>query len=512
MYYTRRRMMEYTPEYFLQDVEPDLLAFPEGRRELTRLNPMLFALIYLPHHLMDGDNNITLSEFHVDVANSGLRWCKKAPEPMEIRDAFIAPRECGKSTWVFTILPMWAAAHNHVKFLAAFSDSAAQAQGHLLTFKNELDTNDLLKTDYPDLCRPKKSSYTGRPLAQSADRIWQDNDFVFDANGIDTNSLGKKAGTQRPDLIILDDIEKGEKNYSEYQATRQRDTVFDDIAPMNMKARMVFVGTTTMPNSVMDQFRKYAEDYDEQELKWIKEQNVQVHYWPAILSDETGAERSIWPAKWSLEWLQSQRHTRTFAKNFMNKPLATDGQFWSDNDVRLAEAVAYGNTILSVDPAVTKNKVSDYTGLAVLSRGQVRLDSDTEAVYVRHAEQFKGTPEQLAARVAHLVEVYEVGVLYVETNQGGDLWQSVFKDIDVKYRSVHQKISKEIRAGRALDFYQKKMVFHTSHFPALEEQMYSFPKVKHDDVLDAVVSGVLYFLGKKTTSVMARQFNYIGGR
>lgn len=373
-----------------------------------------------------------------------------------------------------------------------------------------MDTNELLKSDYPALCRPKKSSYTGRPLAQSANRIWQDNDFVFDANGIDTNSLGKKAGTQRPDLIILDDIEKGEKNYSEYQATRQRDTVFDDIAPMNMKARMVFVGTTTMPNSVMDQFRKYAEGDRSPELKWIEEQKVTVHYWPAILSDdETGAERSIWPAKWDIDWLQSQRHTRTFAKNFMNKPMATDGQFWQEADVEEKEPEAYGNTILSLDPAVTKNKVSDYSGLAVLSRGE---DAEGKtAIYVRHAEQFKGTPEQLRARVEYLVEVFDVGLLYVETNQGGDLWKSVFKGIECKYRSIHQKISKEIRAGKALDFYQKHKVFHTTRFPQLLEQMYAFPKVKHDDVLDAVVSGVLYFLDNKATPIRARQLNYIGG-
>lgn len=505
-------MIEYTPEHFLRDVEPDLLTFSEGRQELTRLNPMLFALIYMPHHLMDGEGNITLSEFHVDAANAGLKWVKKTPSPMEIRDAFIAPRESGKSTWVFTILPMWAAAHNHIKFLAAFSDSAAQAEGHLLTFKNELDTNTLLKQDYPALCRPKKSSYTGRHLAQSANRIWQDNEFIFDANGIDTNSLGKKAGTQRPDLIILDDIEKGEKNYSEYQATRQRDTVFDDIAPMNMKARMVFVGTTTMPNSVMDQFRKYAEGEREQELKWIDEQNVQVHYWPAILKDEeTGEERSIWPAKWTLEWLQSQRHTRTFAKNFMNRPMATDGQYWQEADVAEAEAFAYGNTVLSLDPSVTKNKTSDYSGIAILSRGQIAEGSDDTAVYVRHAEQFKGTPEQLAARINLLVEAYDVGLLYVETNQGGDLWKSVMKGIKCKYRSVHQKISKEIRAAKALDFYQKHKVFHTAKFPPLLEQMYAFPKVKHDDVLDATVSGVLYFLDNKATPIRARQLNYIGG-
>lgn len=500
-----------TPEEYLTNIPVELLAIPEGRRELCRLNPMLFALIYMPRHLMDQDGRITLSEFHDAVASYGLKWVKKDVKPMEIRDAFIAPRETGKSTWIFTILPMWGAAFGHIKFLAAFSDSAAQAEGHLMTFKNELDSNEYLKSDFPDLCKPLTSSYTGRPVAQSASRIVQANGFIFDANGIDTNSLGKKFNNQRPDLIILDDIEKGEKNYSEYQATRQRDTVFDDIAPMNMKARMVFVGTTTMPGSVMDQFRKQAEGHTDPELKWITEQNVQVHYFPAILQNDDGSERSIWPDKWSLEWLQSQRHTRTFAKNFMNKPMGADGQFWAVEDIVIDEDTReFGNTIISIDPAVTKGKVSDYTGIAVLSRAESAID-EKNRVYIRHAEQFKGSPEALAEKVSLLSDIYDVGVLLVETNQGGDLWKNVFKDVPAKYRSVHQKVSKEIRASKALNWYQQNRVRHTQHFPILEEQMHSFPKLKHDDVLDAVTSGLHYFLNNKATPVKARQLNYIGG-
>lgn len=502
-------MKKLTPGDHLADVPRELLALPEGRRELTKYNPMLFALIYLPHHLQDPTTGaITLSEFHLAVAEYGLRWTKREVDPMEIRDAFIAPRECGKSTWIFTILPLWAAAHGHVKFIAAFSDAAAQAEGHLQTFKQELDLNEYLRSDFPELCKPLKNMTTGRAASLSANRIAMSNGFVFDANGIDTNSLGKKFGTQRPDLIILDDIEKGEKNYSEYQAGKQMNTVFDDIAPMNMRARMVFVGTTTMPNSVMDMFRKHAQGDDAPELRWIIEQKVRVHYFPAILTNDDGSERSIWPAKWSLEWLTSQRHTRTFAKNFMNKPLSLDGQFWADDDIRLdADTTEFGNTLLSVDPAVTKNKVSDYTGLSVLSRAEG--PDGKKRIYVRHAEQFKGTPESLAERVKTLCELYSVGVLYVETNQGGDLWKSVFRDVPAKYRSKHQKISKEVRAGKALNFYQQDRIRHTQHFPVLEEQMYAFPKIKHDDVLDSVVSGILYFLDNSGVAVKARQLNYM---
>lgn len=491
----------------LQNIPLELLSFSEGRKELTKYDPMLFALIYLPHHLQNANGEITLSEFHVELANYGKSWIHKPTRPKENRDAFIAPRECGKSTWIFLILPMWAAAHGHVKFIAAFSDAASQAETHLMTFKNELEGNEYLQEDYPELCKPKIVASSGRAMASNSWRIIQSNDFIFDANGIDTNSLGKKVFGQRPDLIILDDIEKGEKNYSEFQAGQQKNTVFDDIAPMNIYARMIFVGTTTMPNSVMDQFRKYAEGYADPELNWIKDQNVNVHYYPAILNNDDGSERSVWPEKWPIDWLQSQRHLRDFAKNYMNRPVNTDGTFWINEDVEIEELEDYGNTIISIDPAVTKNKISDFTGIAVLSRG-IDMNGKNN-VYVRHAEQVKMSPSDIADRVASLVETYDAGVIYVEVNQGGDLWKDVFKHVPAKYRSKTQHLSKQIRAGKALNFYQQKKVKHTAHFPILEEQMWAFPKLSHEDVLDAVVSGILYFLDNKAVKLETKQINYL---
>jgi phage terminase large subunit-like protein len=191
----------------------------------------------------------------------------------------------------------------------------------------------------------------------------------------------------------------------------------------------------------------------------------------------------------------------------MNRPINTDGTFWTSEDVIIEELEDYGNTIISIDPAVTKNKVSDFTGISVLSRGVDHLGKDN--VYVRHAEQVKMSPSEIAQRVAYLVDKYDVGLLYVEVNQGGDLWKDVFKAIPVKYRSKNQHLSKQIRAGKALNFYQQGKVRHTAHFPVLEEQMWAFPKVSHEDVLDAVVSGILYFLDNKAVKFGATQINYL---
>jgi predicted phage terminase large subunit-like protein len=462
----------------------------------------MFALIYLPHHLKDSEGTISFSEFHLDLVEYGKSWLKPLSAPKQFRDAFIAPRECGKSTWLFTILPIWAAAFMHVAFIAAYSDSATQAQGHLLTFKQELATNELLASDFPDLCEVERGR-SNRAMADNSFKTVRDNGFIFTASGVDVSNHGLKHGNLRPQLIILDDIEPGEANYSEYQMRQRLSTIWDDIAPQNIYARMVIVGTTTMPNSIIDQLRKYTEVMGEvpQELKWIDDQNIRVHYYPAIMPNDDGTERSVWPEKWPIEWLTTQRHLRDFAKNYLNKPMGNDGQFWAPEDIRVDEG-DYGNTLLSVDPSVTRGKVSDYTGLAVISRGP-------DGVYVRYANQVKLSPSELAAHCKDLVERFGCGLVYVETNQGGDLWKEVMKDIGVKYRSVHQKVSKEIRAGKALNFYQQGKVTHTDHFPVLVEQMLSFPRVANDDVLDAVVSGVLYFLDHQNNKVEAMQLTYV---
>jgi phage terminase large subunit-like protein len=119
------------------------------------------------------------------------------------------------------------------------------------------------------------------------------------------------------------------------------------------------------------------------------------------------------------------------------------------------------------------------------------------------------SPQELGERAEYLADQFDVGVIYVEVNQGGDLWKDVFKKVPAKYRSKTQHLSKQIRAGKALNFYQQGKVRHTGHFAVLEEQMWSFPKVSHEDVLDSVVSGILYFLDNKAVKLETKQINYL---
>jgi hypothetical protein len=144
---------------YLGQFDPRLLADSEGRRILTRLDPLLFALCYAPHHLRGPETGdaITFSEFHIALAEYARELVKPlGRNPGERRDAWVAPRSAGKSSWLFLLIPLWLAAHGHRKFIAAFASSATQAQDHLMSLKRELENNPILRADYPDLCDPAR--------------------------------------------------------------------------------------------------------------------------------------------------------------------------------------------------------------------------------------------------------------------------------------------------------------------------------------------------------------------
>lgn len=503
----------FSLERYISNIDPRLLETGEGRRIATRLDPLLFALLYMPHHLRSEQTggNITLSDFHLNLLRQARDWLLPLNTPKKYRDVYIAPRDAGKTTWLYGVLPLWAAAHRHYTFVAAFSDSGAQAEQHLASFRSELENNTLLQIDHPTLCTPKRRE-GGVPVANNANQIYQRNEFTFIAKGIDSGALGMKVDTRRPQLIILDDIERGEGTYTTYQAEMRLKTVLDTVLPMNIFARVIIVGTVTMNGSIIHQLVKRAIEPSEDDPTWIEEENFNVHYHPPIISEPDGRERSIWPSRWPLEFLQSVRHTRSYKKNFENLPVSSDTEYWGDEDFQYGDAHT-SKSGLFIDPATTSKKKSDFTGLAVVGLVPPTESFRLRRCLVKWSKAVKLTPDRLRDLVIQTLNDFpEIGVVVVEVNQGGDLWYTALHNLPVKLKVITVSEPKEQRASRLLSQYQRNRVIHKERFQALESQMTSYPNSINDDLIDAVGMGVTYYLGTGKKRVgrpsVVSDFNY----
>jgi hypothetical protein len=303
-----------------------------------------------------------------------------------------------------------------------------------------------------------------------------------------------KVGEKRPDLIVLDDIEPDESSYSAFQAEKRLATLTDAILPLNDWARVVLVGTVTMEGSIIHQLVK-AKTSTEEPAHWITDESFEVDYSPALLPNDDGTERSLWPEKWPIDYLQSMRHTRTFAKNYQNQPVGKDGAMWDAADIVVdnpgPDVLARCRHMLSVDPATTTKTSSDYTGIAVLSHDRL-----TDTVYVRDVWRVRLVGAPLRHRVAAILQGYpEVTVIYCEINQGGDLWAEVFEGLGLKYSTKHQTVKKDVRAGWLLNAYQRRKVKHVKRLPEYDAELLGYPFVLHDDQIDAVGTGVTVMLG-----------------
>ena len=106
-------------------------------------------------------------------------------------------------------------------------------------------------------------------------------------------------------------------------------TIRDAVLPLSVYARVVLVGTVTMPDSIVHQLVKAARG--EPDLPaWIAEEGFRAHYYAPITDDG----QSVWPEKWPLAYLESIRHTRTYKKNYLNDPMGADGDYWSESDFK----------------------------------------------------------------------------------------------------------------------------------------------------------------------------------
>ena len=127
-------------------------------------------------------------------------WTLEAGKPSH---PFVAvwPRGFAKSTNAeAAVVAVGARGTRH--YCLYISGTQEQANNHVQSIAQRMTGQDA----YPDLGERMVGKY-GSSMGWRRDRLWTSAGFIVDALGLDTAVRGVKLGDQRPDLIILDDID-----------------------------------------------------------------------------------------------------------------------------------------------------------------------------------------------------------------------------------------------------------------------------------------------------------------
>jgi len=146
------------------------------------------------------------------------------------------------------------------------------------------------------------------------------------------------------------------------------------------------------------------------------------------------------------------------------------GALWSLGTIaktRETTAPELDRIVIALDPPITSGPKSDSCGMIVAG---VR---DGRAYVLQDATIGQATPEDWAARAVGLYADYGADCIIAEGNQGGEMVESVLRQLDpnLPIKRVHARRGKSARAEPISHLYARGLVSHVGRFDALEAQM-----------------------------------------
>lgn len=400
------------------------------------------------------------------------------------------------------------------RYVLYASGTQAQADDHVGNVGAMLES-ERFRDAYPDVADRHVGLY-GRSRGWRRNRLRTASGLTIDAVGLDTGIRGRRIDADRPDLIILDDIDDLED--SAETTERKIDVLTKSVLPAGTDWTVILaVQNLVHADSI---FARLADGRAE----YLRGANVSGPV-PAIRGLAVEDSPDGWKIvsgtpTWAGMGIEAcERIIRrvtlaSFRSEYQHEVTVRGGGIF-DNitfaHCRPAECPDFVEVTVWVDPAITSKDGSDACAVQVDAWG-----SDGKLYRLRSWERIS-TPT-MALRQA-LLWAYEYGarVVGVETDQGGDTWGSVWREALAELLKERPELrdlpqpefaeekagagfgSKAHRASQMVPMYERHRIVHvTENDPTLgepetpastheilERALVRFPRSKPYDLTDA---------------------------
>lgn len=494
------------------------------RRDECKSSILLFAKTYFPHYLQ-----VPHCSFHEDLC----KILENMTVKRGVRFALAAPRKSAKSTFVSCIYVLWSVCYKTEEYIILISDIQDQADKLLKHIKDELETNQPLLEDFPEVCLRQDEPH---PKVWKANMIEAKNGVRVEAYGTFGKLRGQRHKQHRPSLIVMDDIENDENTRSPKRMSDLNDWLNNAVIMSGDDfPNTIFIGTIQTYGCLLAKYTK------QDQIGWKKRiyrsiihpaQNQNLwNKWKAIYSNkdcygcdegDVGAlaffkdhkkemlegTEVLWPEKedyYSLMKLFMDVGETYFKREKQNEPCDPETQFfkwdniryWDDefkNEEELRSAYKGSLTYhLACDPSLGKpDPKSSYSAIIVIAK-----HVETKRVFVLIADIEKKPPNKMIETIIALAEIYPFKTVLIESVQFQAYFadqvrdQAAERDIDLSVVKVsHTNTSKDGRIQSLEPGINNGRILFSRGQGMLLDQIKYYSDWLHKDGVDALEMAV----------------------
>ena len=421
-----------------------------------------------------------------DESHSALRLC------ITNKTEVMMPRGIGKTTLSEGCIT-WMGCFKERNFVLLLGETATHAENIQRNIRYEFETNEVIREVFGDLC--------GRGVAS---KQWNDqqfeltNGFVMACTGRGGQVRGRNVKGQRPDLILLDDVEDVESVSTPEQIMKTRKWFSGDVLPamaeIGTSGRIILSGTLLNGDALLVTLGK--DPLFTTVVFGAMDSQGEPLFQEYMTKEKLEAKKEYYDRQGLLDqfYLEYFNQMNNEATRVLSSGLVQYGRAG-------ANALAYA---IAVDPAISKKKSADQTAFAVVSihpGGRYTIQQISGYRGMTPQDTVK-TFWSLREKLLREIPLDEYGSPAVPVFCGVEAvaYQEALYDLLIgdqaatgnwfDIEKIKYSTEKKARIIATLEpRYRRGLIFHSQKFLEYENQMDNFPR-GHDDLLDAVCMAI----------------------
>jgi len=442
----------------LSKILQDTALSENEEKEQAREDFVFFCQTFLSHIFRK-----PFAEFQLEIVNY------LQDENMK-RVVIAAPREHGKTSLVFLGYVLWASLYGKHKYILVIASSEEQAKEQLFNIKLEIEANHRILEAFGDM----------KTSVWSSNRLQLASGTYIVARGAGSSIRGLVKRGLRPDLIILDDIEKDLHKESATMRKKLKEWFYRAVMGLSKDAKVFVIGTILHYDSLLNELIDKG-----QSLGWFAKK------YKAILPDGT----LLHPYLWSAEDLEKKRQeigSVAFASEYMNEPMSSEDKLFKEEWISYYEEVEIDklDITVGVDPATGKAR-GDYSAVVAVGK-----DKRTGNIYTLYTFNKHSSPNQLIETLIELYKRYKPRTIIFEEVAFQEVYKKFVLEIasqqgvHLPIKGIKPKGPKEVRAQKLSPLVENGILKFRKEHKELVQQLTEFPFSAHDDLVDALVYAV----------------------